>query len=58
MLKTRIKSFIKEFEMPITVFCKKVGISTASYYKWNQGIFNFSEETENRITEYLSKYGF
>lgn len=58
MLKTRIKKFVEEFEMPITIFCKKVGMSTASYYKWMNGVFNLSEERENRISEYLSKYGF
>lgn len=58
MLKTRIENFLKEFDMPITVFCKKVGMSTASYYKWMQEAFNFSEEREKKISEYLTKYGF
>lgn len=58
MLKTRIKNFVEEFDMPVTVFCKKVGMSTTSYYKWMQGAFNFSEEREKKISEYLSKYGF
>ena len=58
MLKTRIQNFLDEFQMPITVFCRHVNMSAANYYKWKSGISNFSEETEERISNYLSKYGF
>lgn len=58
MLRIRVKNFIDEFEMPITVFCRKIKISTASYYKWKDHIFEFSDETTERISDYLKKYGF
>ncbi len=58
MLKTRVKKFIEEFEMPITVFSRKVGIAQASYYKWMEGAFEFSEERAEKISQYLEKYGF
>lgn len=58
MLRTRVKSFIDELEMPITIFCRKVKLSTTSYYKWMQGVFEFSEETSDRISDYIKKYGF
>lgn len=58
MLRTRVKNFIDEFEMPITIFCRKVKLSTASYYKWKDGIFEFSDKTAERVSDYLKKYGF
>lgn len=58
MLRERVKKFVNEFEMPITVFCRKVHISPASYYKWMQGVFDFSDETADRVLKYIEKYGF
>ena len=49
MLRTRVKNFIDEFEMPITIFCRKVKLSTAGYYKWMQGVYQFSDETAERV---------
>lgn len=58
MLRKRVKNFIEELEMPITVFCRKVNLSTASYYKWKDGIFEFSDETAERVSNFIKKYGF
>lgn len=58
MLKTRVRKFIEEFEMPITIFCKKVKLSTTGYYKWMQGVYEFSDETAERVSNYIKKYGF
>lgn len=58
MLKDRVKAFVQELDMPITGFCRKVEISTATYYKWVQGKLNLSKSTEQRIDEYLTRYGF
>lgn len=58
MLRIRVKNFIKELGMPITVFCRKVNLSTASYYKWKDGIFEFSDETAQRVSNFIKKYGF
>ena len=58
MLRDRVERFLNEFGMPITVFCKKIEISPGYFYKWKVGKVNFSEETLQRISNYLSKYGF
>lgn len=58
MLRERVRKFIEEFEMPITVFSRKVGISPASFHKWKNGAFEFSEERTEIISQYLEKYGF
>ena len=58
MLRDRVRDFLNEFGMPITVFCKKIEISPGYFYKWKVGKVNFSEEALQRISDYLSKYGF
>lgn len=58
MLRERVKKFINEFGIPITVFSKNVNISPASYHKWIRGAFEFSEERAEKISQYLEKYGF
>ena len=58
MLRTRVKNFIEELEMPITIFCRKVKLSPASYYKWKDGYFEFSDETAERVSDFIKKYGF
>lgn len=58
MLRTRVKKFIEELEMPITIFCRKVKLSPASYYKWKDDYFEFSDETAERVSDFIKKYGF
>lgn len=58
MLRDRVQNFLNELEMPITVFCKKIEVSPSYFYKWRVGQVNFSEKTLQRISNFLSKYGF
>ncbi len=58
MLRDRVQKFIEEFDMPITIFCRKIELTPDSYYKWKKGQLNFSEKTIKRISDYLSQYGF
>lgn len=58
MLRERVQKFIDEFDMPITIFCRKIELTPDSYYKWKKGQLNFSEKTIKRISDYLSQYGF
>lgn len=55
---TRCQRFLEELGIPVTVFCKKVALSTPSFYKWRNGELNLSDATLERIDSYLSKYGF
>lgn len=54
----RCQRFLEELGIPVTVFCKKVELSTPSFYKWRNGELNLSDATLERIDGYLSKYGF
>lgn len=55
---TRCQRFLEELAVPATVFCKKVELSTSSFYRWRNGELNLSDATLERIDGYLSKYGF
>ena len=39
IIKMKRRDYFEKLEMPSTVFCRKVNLSTASYYKWKDGIF-------------------
>ena len=58
MLRDRIQNFLTELEIPVTVFCRKIQVTPDSFYKWRKGQLNFSAKTLQRISDYLSKYGF
>lgn len=55
---TRCQRFLEELAVPATVFCKKVELSTSSFYRWRNGKLNLSDATLERIDTYLSKYNF
>lgn len=57
-LKQRCNIFITELGVPVTVFCKHVGISARAYYFWKKDELGFAESTLQRIDEYLKKYNF
>jgi predicted transcriptional regulator len=54
----RCCKFIAELGIPITVFCRKINISTQSFYDWKSGKLNLSANTLKRIENYIGKYGF
>lgn len=58
MLKSRVKHFLEDLELPVAVFCRKVKISHTAYYEWMKGSLNFTDETEDRIRAVLDKYNF
>ena len=58
MLKTRCKRFIDELGINKTKFCQKIGFSTMTYYKWQKGELEISQRLQDKINDYLSKYGF
>lgn len=55
MLKQRIVNHLERFGVAKTVFCKRVDLSYESLRRYLANEMNFSEETEQRITNYLDK---
>ena len=54
-LKERVKMFMFDTGAKLTIFCRKIDISTTYYYAWMRGEVEFSESIINRITEYLNE---
>ena len=52
-LKERVKSFMFDTGAKLTIFCRKVEISTAYYYSWMRGEVEFSKGIIDRIEAYL-----
>lgn len=57
-LEKRITKFMTELGIPMTAFCKNIGMSTSTIRKWKKGQVQLSETRLQRIDEYLRKYGF
>lgn len=56
--KQRCKNFISEFGTPVTVFAQKIGISASSYHRWQKGFLKLADDTVERISDFLDKYGY
>ena len=56
MLKQKIKEHLDKYGTPKTVFCKRIGISTSALYQYLKGVLYLSEETEQRIYDYLEQF--
>lgn len=57
-LKERCKKFMSELGVPVTNFCKNIGIATCTYYDCLRNKTHLSEERVKFIENYLIKYGF
>lgn len=54
-LKERVKSFMIDTGAKLSVFCRKVQMSTTYYYTWMRGEIEPSEEMCGRIKAYLDE---
>lgn len=57
-LENRITKFMTELGIPMTAFCRNIGMSTSTIRKWKKGQVQLSDAKLQRIDEYLRKYGF
>ena len=58
MLKERIKRYLDATGVPMTQFCKRLNLCTASIYRYFKDDLRLSAETENRIKDYLKQFNF
>lgn len=56
MLKQKIEEHLNKYRTPKTVFCQRIGISASALYRYLKGDLYLSEETENRISNYLEQF--
>lgn len=54
-LKERVKNFMSDTGAKLSVFCRKVQMSTTYYYTWMRGEIEPSEEMCGRIKAYLDE---
>lgn len=54
-LKEQAKKILSECDIPVTKFCRRVGISGTSFYRWQSGDLRLSEATETRIRNYINE---
>lgn len=54
----RCENLLHELGISKTSFCKRIDLSTSAYYAWKSGALKLSEETEERITRFLERFGF
>ena len=52
-VKERTKQFIHEIRLPVTRFAKDVGLSAGAIHQWFSGELELSEQTINRIDDFL-----
>jgi len=57
-LTNRIDRFITDSGVPITRFCRAIGITPQTYYPWRKGETRISYATIQRIEEYLRKFNY
>ena len=57
-LAQRCDNFVKTLGVPITKFCKNIGLSRTALYDWQHGKLKLSDNTLARIEQYITQYGF
>jgi hypothetical protein len=55
-IKKLTREVLTKIGIPVTRFCRAVGISSATYYRWLAGDLVLSEQTENRIKNYINQF--
>ncbi len=54
-LKRRCKIMIDETEVPVSRFCRRIGISSTAYYRWQKGDLRLGENTLQAIKADLER---
>lgn len=55
-LRQQTRKILKEIGIPVSVFCRKLQISDTAFYRWQNMDLKLSEQTENRIKNYINKF--
>ena len=53
--KEQARQTLKSIGIPVTVFCRKIGISPTAFYRWTANDLRLSDEKENKIKETISR---
>lgn len=54
-LQKQTRKVLDEIGIPVSVFCRRMQISDTAFYRWQHDDLQLSENTENRIKEYVNQ---
>lgn len=54
-LQDQTRKTLQETGLPISVFCRKIGISQTAFYRWLKEDLRLSEQKENNIRKHINK---
>ena len=57
-LVSRCNRFFDEVELPVTVFCRKLSMSTSTFYRWRKGELDITQDRMQEIDSYLARYNY
>lgn len=55
-IKERTVSYLKESQIPVTVFCRAIDLSRTSLYQFLNGELRLKDTTLDRIDKYLQNW--
>lgn len=54
----RCEKFFHDVELPVTVFCKKLCMSTSTFYRWKKGELDITKDRMRDIDNFLARYNY
>ena len=57
-LVSRCNRFFIEVELPVTVFCRKLSMSTSTFYRWRKGELDITRDRMREIDGFLRRYNY
>lgn len=57
-LMKRCEKFFSEVELPVSVFCRKLSMSTSTFYRWRKGELDITQDRMREIDSFLRRYDF
>ena len=55
MNRAEAKNVLHTVGVPVSVFCRRIGISDAAFYRWVNHDLDLKPENEQKINEYIAK---
>lgn len=54
----RCEKFFCEVELPVSVFCRKLSMSTSTFYRWRKGELDITQDRMREIDSFLRRYNY
>ena len=57
-LMKRCEKFFSEVELPVSVFCRKLNMSSSTCYRWRKGELDITQDRMRAIDNFLARYNY